>query len=236
MIFLIRTMVLAFVAVGLAGCASMNRSFGEAPNIEVTNLEALPEPRDVAIYRIGPQEPLEIVVFGAEALSGKFLTDVNGDVDFPLLGGVSTGGTTPNDAARLIAERLRGRYVVDPKVQVIPERLPQRLISVGGQVERPGEYQAGSNPTLLRVVNQAGGLSEYARKDDILVMRSVSGQNYIGLYNIEAIQRGNYPDPRVFANDIVMVGDSPERRRLDKILQFVPVLTSATIILDRLNR
>lgn len=85
-------------------------------------------------------------------------------------------------------------------------------------------------------MNQAEGLSEYAEYDDVLITRIVDGQRYIGLYNIEAIQRGNYPDPVLYPNDIVMVGDSPGRRRLDNILQFVPLVTASAIVIDRLGR
>jgi polysaccharide export outer membrane protein len=53
---------------------------------------------------------------------------------------------------------------------------------------------------------------------------------------LAAIERGNYPDPRLYPNDIVMVGDSPGDRRLDNILQFAPLVTSAVILLDRVGR
>ena len=79
-------------------------------------------------------------------------------------------------------------------------------------------------------------LTDFAEVDDVLVMRKVDGQSYIGLYNIKAIQRGNYPDPVLYPNDIVTVGDSPARRRLQSIIPFVPILSTAAIIIDRLGR
>ncbi len=228
--------VIALGAVAsLAGCAT-DRTFGASPSIEVTALQDLPPPTTDLFYRIGPQETLDILVVGAEPLSGRFLTDERGDLSYPLLGIVNVGGLHPSSASQMIEDGLRGKFLRDPQVRIIPEEFARPTISVGGQVERPGSFSAVGKPTLLRVVNQAGGLAEYARLDDVLVMRTVEGQRYIGVFNIGAIQRGNYVDPALYPNDIVMVGDSPERRRLDNILQFVPLLTSASIIIDRLGR
>lgn len=219
----------------LAGCTS-DRSFGQAPGIQVAKLEDLPAPVVENLYVIGPQETLEIEVVGAERLSGKYLTDGQGRISFPLLGLLNLDGLAPNDAAALIANRLRGMYLLSPQVRVIPSDIPPRTVSVGGQVEEPGEYPVLGRQSLLRVVNQAGGLDPYAKLDDVLILRNVGGTRYIGVYNILAIQRGNYEDPTIYPNDIVIVGDSPSRRRLDSILQFVPLLSTSIILLDRIGR
>lgn len=228
------TFILFLVALALNACAT-DRSVGTASGIELTELEELPAPSNDILYKIGPQESLEIEVVGAEPLTGTFLTDENGNIGFPLLGIVALGGKSPSEASRLIAEGLRGRYILDPQVRVIPSEFPPPSISVGGQVNRPGSYPATGRPTLLRMVNEAEGLAEYAKLDDVLVMRTVGGQKYIGVYNIGAIQRGNYEDPQLYPNDVVMVGDSPGSRRLDNILQFAPILTSAIVLLDRVG-
>ncbi len=225
--------LLATIFVG--GCAT-DRTIGMAPGIEVTELEVLPEPTNDILYTIGPQEVLEIEVVGADPLSGTYLTNEEGSIGFPLLGILPLGGLSPDAAAKLIADGLRGRYILEPQVRVIPSEFPPPSISVGGQVKVPGSYPATGRPTLLRVINQAQGLDEYAKLDDVLVMRKVNGQDYIGLYNIGAIQRGNYADPLLYPNDIVMVGDSPGARRLDNILQFAPILSSAVILIDRVGR
>ena len=144
--------VVAILALG--GCAT-DRTFGTAPGIEVTQLERLPEPRNEIFYTIGPQETLNIQVIDAPTLSGTFLTNEQGNVGFPLLGVVELGGKSPSEASDLIANGLRGRYLLDPQVRVIPTEFPPPSISVGGQVEMPGSYPALGRPTLLRV-HQSG--------------------------------------------------------------------------------
>lgn len=225
-------LALAFV---LTGCAT-DRSYGEAPSIEIANLEELPPPSAENLYVIGPQQSLQIDVVGAERLSGTYLTDGEGRISFPLVGFLDLNGLAPSDAAGLIASVLEGRYLLHPQVRIIPSQIPPPTVSVGGQVNKPGEYPVLGRQSLLRVVNQAGGLADYAKLDDVLVLRTVRGKRYIGAYNIQAIQRGNYGDPTVYPNDIVIVGDSPSRRRLDNILRFAPLLSTSAILIDRIGR
>lgn len=223
------------VALVLPGCAT-DRTYGEAPGIEIAELEELPAPRFDNLYVIGQQDALEIEVVGAERLSGTYLTDGQGRISFPLIGLLDVDGLAPNEAADLIANSLQGNYLLNPQVRVIPAEVPPRTVSVGGQVNKPGEYSVSGKQSLLRVINQAGGLAEYADMEDVLVLRTVAGQRYIGAYNIQAIQRGNYADPTVYPNDIVVVGDSPARRRLDNILSFAPLLSTSAILIDRIGR
>ncbi len=223
--------VLAFASV-VSGCAT-DRTFGTSPDIEITALEELPPPRGEAFHTIGAQESLEITIVGVEELSGLYLTDREGRVTFPFAGQLDFGGKSPSEASRLLADSLRGQYLRDPQVRVIPAEFPPPAISVGGQVDKPGEYAIFGEQTLLRLVNRAGGLEEFAQLDDVLIIRQVDGQRYIGVYNLGAIQRGNYADPRLYPNDIVMVGDSPARRRLASFLQFVPLISTAAIVIER---
>ena len=63
-----------------------------------------------------------------------------------------------------------------------------------------------------------------------MILRNVGGQRYAGLYNLAAIRRGNYADPKVYANDTVVVGDSTARRMFKDLLQVVPLLTTPLIV------
>ena len=222
-------------AVGLlAGCAT-DRTVASAPGIELTDLDSLPAPEGGYVTRVQPGDQLEITVLNSESLTGTYIVDDSGNLTFPLIGAVAVAGDSPTRVGQKIVERLSGRYIRDPNVTVLPTELSQPMVSIGGQVGKPGSYPARLSRTLVRAVNNAGGLAEYARLDDVLIMRTIGTTTYIGIYNIAAIQRGNYPDPQVYAGDIITVGDSPGRRRLDNILQFVPLLTSSAIVIDRLG-
>ena len=106
-------------------------------------------------------------------------------------------------------------------------------VTVDGQVNRAGSYPIVGRVTLMRAVALAGGVNEFAKLKDVVVFRDVGTKKYVGIYNLEAIRRGNYQDPEIFPNDVVIVGDSPARRQFKDILQIGPALLSPIILLAR---
>ena len=223
----------------LAACASHPRVLSEA-RIPLVLDEALPNPvyADLAAgarpYVFGPFDTLSISVFGIEALAAEELrVDAAGRISFPLLGVVQASGRTPEELAQLIEQGLRGRYVRDPQVTVNLKDAVSQVITVDGSVQQPGLYPALGRMTLMRAVATAGGLSDYANEEDVVVFRTVEGQRMAGLYNLGAIRAGAYDDPDLFANDIVMVGDSKARRLFADALKAAPLLTTPLLVLLR---
>jgi polysaccharide export outer membrane protein len=231
MTILARSIALALAgALSLAACA--DKSVGLSPTVEVASLSELPAPSATVAQVINPGEPLLVTVVGSDLLTGEYLTDSSGAIELPLIGTVEVGGLDRAQAGALIAARLRDRYIRNPQVIIRPQTVQVPSISVGGEVERAGTYPATSSRTLTRAINNAGGLSEFAKSDDVLILRTVDGQRYIGVYNIEAIQRGNYDDPLVYPDDVITVGDSPFRRNLQAVIGLIPLLSTAAILID----
>jgi polysaccharide export outer membrane protein len=83
--------------------------------------------------------------------------------------------------------------------------------------------------TLMRAIASAKGLSEYARQDDVVILRIVDGRKMAGLYNVDAIRRGAYDDPAIYANDMIVVGDSPQRRLFRDFVALTPILAAPLI-------
>ncbi|MCB2067841.1 MAG: polysaccharide export protein [Erythrobacter sp.] len=232
---ILRGGMVALVSLALGACASVDRSYGSADGISVTGLTDLPAPAST-LPRFSPMGVVEVTVAQDETLTGTYVIDENGMLDFPLVGQIAALGLSPTQLAAVISSRLAGQFVIDPVVTVNPLNVTPPTVSIGGQVETPGTYPIANATTLMRAINSAGGFSDYARADDVLVFREVGGQRYIGLYNMAAIARGNYPDPALFEGDIVMVGDNPGERRLERILQILPAVTSSIVLLDRIGR
>jgi polysaccharide export outer membrane protein len=180
-------------------------------------------------YLIGPFDKLTIDVFGIKEMSMfKVTTDASGRISFPLAGTVEAGGKTPAEVSEAISERL-SRYVKSPQVTVNLEETVSQVVAVNGQVTQPGLYPVVGRMTLMRAIATARGTSEFAKKTDVVIFRTVGGQKMAALYNLAAIERGAYEDPEVYANDVVVVGDSPSRRIFRDILQAAPLLTTPII-------
>jgi polysaccharide export outer membrane protein len=210
---------------------------GSASDVQVVAEGQLPEPTRLDLfeqnrpYLIGPFDKLIIDVFGIEELSKQEVqTDAGGRISFPLAGIMEAAGKTPGELETEIEQRLRGQYVRDPQVTVNLKETVSQVITVDGQVKEPGLYPVIGKMTLMRAVATAKGTAEFAKLDDIVVFRTVNGQKLAALYNLKAIRRGYYNDPEVFANDVVVVGDSQARRLFKDALQLVPILTTPLII------
>jgi polysaccharide biosynthesis/export protein len=225
-----------FVALSLSACGNGPRLGEGSQPMAVSKLTELPAPTgaDLVVasspYRIGPFDKLQVTVFGVSELSGKFQVDAAARLSLPLAGTIDAAGLTPAELATAIDQRLRGKYVKNPQVTVNLEETTSQVYTVDGQVAQPGSYPALGNISLMRAVANAKGATEYARLDDVVVFRSVEGKPMAALYNLSAIRHGLYPDPKVYANDIIIVGDSPAKRMFQQFLQIAPLLTTPIVL------
>lgn len=224
----------AFLATGCSSTSLVGR-----PDLQIVPGSDLPPParEDLILQRrsyiIGPFDRVDISVFGVPELTRQIQVDANGRFALPLVGEIEAAGQTPAQLGDLIADRLRGRYVRNPQVAVNADTVNQ-MITVDGQVENPGLYPVTGRMTLVRAIARAQGATEFARLSYVVVFRRVNNQEMAALYDLRAIRRGVYPDPEVFANDIVSVGENEARRLFNTVLQTTPLLASPiTAIIQR---
>lgn len=232
-----RTCFVAALAASLVGCSSTPDPIGGSA---IQAVGDLPPPTQsdvygaVTPYQIGPYDELTIDVFGVPELSNrKVRVDANGQIGFPLIGMVNVAGLSPEQVSTLIEGRLSGQYVRDPEVTIALEQSANRSVTVYGQVQQPGVYPVLGTSSLLKAVASARGLQEYANSRDVVVLRTVNGQRMATLYDLRGISRGNYPDPPIYANDTVVVGESQARRLFDDIVGVATVLVTPLTILLR---
>lgn len=226
----------AFTCLLLASCGGQPLPLGGAPSTTVTQLSAMPPPRGVSLredaeYRIGSFDLLTIVVFGVEELEREARVDAGGNIAFPLIGTVRAGGLTPAELSASMADALRRQYIRNPQVSVNVKEAVSQVITVDGEVKEPGLYPVRGSMSLMQAVATAGGTGEFAKLSEIVVFRQVGEDRYVALYDLRAIRRGNYADPRIYASDIIIVGDSPERRRLRELLGGSSIIAAPLIAL-----
>lgn len=226
------------LALTLASCAhSQKHVQSNAPAVTVQPNAELPAPTRADIfsqdrpYLIGPFDKLVIDVFGIPEMSNKEVqTDAGGRISFPVAGVIQAAGKSPAELAALLEDRLRTGGVRNPQVTVNLRETVSQVITVDGQVKEPGLYPVIGKMTLMRAVATAKGTDEFAKLSEVTVIRTVGGQKYAGLYSLKAIRAGAYPDPEVYANDVVIVGESYARRIFKDALQALPVVLTPLIV------
>lgn len=235
----VKTFAVACLAL-LASCSG-GPPLTPGPHLTVGEPGVLPPPtaQDLVAasrpYLIGPFDELSVSVFGLPELSQRVQVDASGVVSLPLAGSIEAGGKTAQQFAREIESRLRGRYVRDPQVTVNITETVGRVVTVDGEVRTPGLYPVVGRLTLIRAIATAQGTTEFAQLKNVVVFRTVNGRSMAALYNLDAIRRGYYEDPEIFANDVVVVGNNPARRIFRDVLTAAPLLTTPIIALLQNN-
>ena len=221
-------------------CGPASASGGQKPSLVRVNGSDLPNPtiEDMQAssrpYRVGPFDKLIVDVFGSEDLSAKELQiDASGRITFPLVGTLAVAGLTPGEVGRLIENLLRGRFIKNPHVSVNLKEIFSQTVTIGGEVKKPGVYPIVGKMTLMTAIASAEGWTDTSSRVDVVVFRSVKGQNFAAVYNVKAIQKGHYSDPEIFASDVVMVGDSQSRKIWKDFLGAAPLLAPLIYILGQ---
>lgn len=229
-------LALFLTAFALSGCAGPEklRSTERLTVLENTTLPG-PDRRDLVapdrLSLIGPADTISIEIFNVPELSREVQVDSSGRITMPLIGQIEVAGTTSAELAQLIKTKLAGRYVRNPDVTVNLKGSVSQVVTVDGAVDKPGLYPVTNQMTLLRAVASSGGLTEFARDDNVVVLRTVGTRQLAGIYNLAAIRRGVYSDPPIYANDLVIVGDSPARRRFKDVLSVAPLFVAPIVAL-----
>ncbi len=231
-----RSICMAFLlATALSGCGGRKPLVSNGQLTVVQDDTALPAPtrQDLTVpdrpSLIGPLDTIQVDVFGIPELDREMQVDASGRIAMPLAGTIDARGRTASELARAIEAALRGRYVRDPAVTVNIKSSVSQVVTIDGQVVEPGLYPVTNQMTLLRAIASAKGMSEFARENEVVILRTVDGRKMAGLYDIDAIRRGAYNDPAVYANDVIVVGDSPQRRLFRDFVALSPVLAAPLI-------
>jgi len=124
-------------------------------------------------YTLSSGDEVSITVFGEPDLSVSSKIDENGFLNYPLLGALQAGGLTVSDLEKAITGKLKGKYLVDPDVRVSVAEY--RQVYLNGEVGAPGGYSYKPGMTLDKAIALAGGYTELASKDRVILTRVING-------------------------------------------------------------
>ncbi|MFP2904398.1 polysaccharide biosynthesis/export family protein [Pyxidicoccus sp. 3LFB2] len=140
----------------LSGCAHQ-------PQVKVDNSE---QP-----YRIGREDVLDVAVWRDPELSRTLPVRPDGFISMPMVGEVQAAGKTPTELAEALKQSFRP-YVQEPRVTVIVREVNSSRVFVTGEVANPGAYPLRGRVSLLQAIALAGGFTDFANSDGIVVIRT----------------------------------------------------------------
>ncbi|MDE7427358.1 MAG: polysaccharide biosynthesis/export family protein [Muribaculaceae bacterium] len=103
----------------------------------------------------------------------EYMVNANGDINFPILGTIHVGGMTTQQLQEYLEKRISAD-VEDPSVTV---RLTNFTVVVTGEVNRPGRQSVNRERySILDALAQAGDLTPYGERNNILLVREENGK------------------------------------------------------------
>lgn len=161
--------------------------------------------------RLRPGDGIELNVPQRSELDRRLVIDNTGRISLPIIGEVMIGGMSVEDAEDVLLRALREFY---PSIRAISVSLigeeSRRMIYVHGEVETPGKYGFGKNPTVWEAIREAGGATSTAALGTVRIIRAEGEGQRTFLVDLQAaIESGNLNDlPILEPGDAVIVPES----------------------------
>ena len=185
------------VALLLAACAG----HGNLPSAQFVSAQEGPGPD----YIIGPLDTLQIFVWRNPEVSTTVTVRPDGRISVPLIDDLAATGKTSTQLARDIESSLR-KYIQDPLVTVMVNGFTgpfAQQVRVVGEAQQPQAIPYRANMTLLDVMIQVGGLTEFAAGNRAKLVRFEDGKQVQHSVHISDLVK----DGDVRANVEVLPGD-----------------------------
>lgn len=199
-----RGLLLLVLAFGLGACGG-----GGGPRVSADDVEAVPAEDD---YVIGPGDGLQVFVWGHDDLSTTVQVRPDGAISTPLVEDMAAAGKTPTQLARSIEARL-SEYVRSPTVTVIVQQFVgeyAQQIRVVGQATQPQALNYRNGMTLLDVMIQVGGLSEFAAGNRAKIIRRRGDEQMEIRVRVEDLLNDGDMDQnvRMLPGDVLIIPES----------------------------
>jgi polysaccharide export outer membrane protein len=161
--------------------------------------------------KLGPGDVLKISVYGNPDMTVDTRVNDAGVISYPLVGSVQVGGLSPSAAEKKIAGLLEnGGFIKKPQVNIMVSVTESQLVSVLGQVNKPGRYPLEAKRTLTDVIAMAGGINPEAG-DTVTLLRNKDGKTERDTIDLIDVMRtsGNAKNPQLMPGDTVYVDRAP---------------------------
>lgn len=200
---------------------------GAAPDYGIS----APLTAEVADYRIGPLDKLNITVFQVKELTVENLqVDASGQILLPLIGQLQAKGKTTSQLSGEIADKLKEHYLQSPQVSVTVADTASQKVTVEGAVNDAGVFEMKGRTSLLEAVARAKGVSKAANSHRVSIVRNVDGSPHAATFDLAAISEGKARNPEVIANDVVIVDTAKTKSIWHGMVELMPALYLLTFL------
>ncbi|CAM5798297.1 XrtA/PEP-CTERM system exopolysaccharide export protein [Rhizobacter fulvus] len=188
-------LVVPVIALGAVAACSTRPSYPPAPQaVDAPSLR----------YKIGPLDTLNVVVWRNPELSATITVRPDGMISMPLVEDMQAAGRNPADLSRDV-ERALGKYIREPVVSIVVSTFQgvySDQIRIVGEAAKTQAVPYRQNMTMLDVMIQVGGLTDFADGNGAILIRGAEGGKQYSIRLKDLLRRGD-----ISANVAMMPGD-----------------------------
>jgi len=201
-------------------------------SIQISSLSTKPDVSDVIYNQVS----------AAGGSSAGYLVDGQGNIEHHRLGVIKAEGLTKQELAKEIKKRLTVpvELLKDPTVVI---RFMNFKVTVLGSVGQQGPVTVpGERLTILEAIGLAGGVTDYGKKEKVLVVREVNGQRETGYADLSSDKLFESPYYNLMQNDLLIVGETSrklkeaEQARVTQKVSFALTLVTVAATLYNIFR
>ena len=191
----------------VAGGAEGSSRTAETKNPGATHDETLHGQAPAATpddYQIGAGDTLQISVWKEPDVSvPSVVVRPDGRITVPLIKELRVAGLTPREAEKVITGGL-SKFIADANVTVVVAAMNSKKVYVIGAVRKEGPLAYTYGMTIMQALSEAGGLTDYAKRKRIYVLRTEADREYRLDFNYEEAVKGERMDQNV----VLLAGDT----------------------------
>lgn len=154
-------------------------------------------------YVIGADDVLSVVFWREKDMSAEVAVRPDGKISLPLLNDVQAAGLTP-EQLRTSLTQAATPFLAEPAVSVIVKQINSLRVFITGEIRKPGAYPLTSPTTVMQLIALAGGLTEFADKQHVVVMHRENGLPSARSFDYEALSKQR----NLFDNVLLKPGDT----------------------------
>lgn len=168
----------------------------QAPLVQIAAVQIL-EPSNTATapddYVIGPDDVLAVTFWRQPEMSREVVVRPDGKISLPLINDVVAAGLTIEQLRAQVAARAKF-FIEAPEVTIAAKAINSRKVFIIGEIGKNGPYALTGPMTLMQFISTAGGFTQFAKRDDIFVLRRVAGSAVSLPFNYTAFISGQKPE------------------------------------------
>lgn len=147
-------------------------------------------------YIVGESDVLHVNVWKEPEVTQTVIVRTDGNISLPLINDVHVAGMTPVQIQNIIADKLKA-FLTNPQVTVTVTDIRSKRAFITGEVARPGGYPLNTETNVLQLIAQAGGLTPFAKRDSITVLRYENGKEVRLAFKYSQVVHGKKAEQNV---------------------------------------